>query len=154
MAEIDFAKLDSNNMVLDVICVTDTDIMVDGVVNEDAGIQFLVECTKHALWKMSDRGMYGGVNIKGGALLRKNAPTIGGTYDPAKDAFIPIKEHDSWTLNETTCLWEAPFELTQEQIGSYKHWWSETEQTYVGTTPENVDVKWNTETSAWENWTP
>ena len=25
-----------------------------------------------------------------------------------KDAFISIKPHNSWILNETTCCWEAP----------------------------------------------
>lgn len=40
--------------------------------------------------------------------LRKNYAGIGGTYDAAKDAFIPIKPFDSWVLDETTCLWEAP----------------------------------------------
>lgn len=40
--------------------------------------------------------------------LRKNYAGIGGTYDAAKDAFIPTKPFDSWVLDETTCLWEAP----------------------------------------------
>lgn len=40
--------------------------------------------------------------------LRKNYAGIGYTYDTTKDAFIPPKPYESWTLNETTCLWEAP----------------------------------------------
>ena len=32
----------------------------------------------------------------------------GYTYDASRDAFIPPKPYNSWTLNETTCLWEAP----------------------------------------------
>ena len=40
--------------------------------------------------------------------LRKNYAGIGFTYDTAKDAFIPPQPFTSWTLNETTCLWEAP----------------------------------------------
>ena len=40
--------------------------------------------------------------------LRKNYAGIGFTYDAAKDAFIPPQPFASWTLNETTCLWEAP----------------------------------------------
>jgi len=43
-----------------------------------------------------------------GVALRKNYAGIGFTYDVDKDAFIPPKPYDSWTLNETTCLWEAP----------------------------------------------
>ena len=40
--------------------------------------------------------------------LRKNYAGIGYTYDSARDAFIPPKPYNSWTLNETTCWWEAP----------------------------------------------
>ena len=40
--------------------------------------------------------------------LRKNYAGIGYTYDTAKDAFIPPQPFNSWTLNEDTCLWDAP----------------------------------------------
>ena len=40
--------------------------------------------------------------------LRKNYAGIGYTYDSARDAFIPPKPYNSWTLNETTCWWESP----------------------------------------------
>ena len=39
---------------------------------------------------------------------RKNYAGIGYTYDSTKDAFIPPQPFASWTLNETSCLWEAP----------------------------------------------
>ena len=38
---------------------------------------------------------------------RKNFAGKGYTYDKEKDAFIPPKPYTSWTLNDTTCLWEA-----------------------------------------------
>lgn len=40
--------------------------------------------------------------------LRKNYPGLEWTYDADRDAFYPPKPFDSWTLNETTCQWEAP----------------------------------------------
>jgi hypothetical protein len=40
--------------------------------------------------------------------LRFNYAGIGFTYDRERDAFIPPKPFASWTLNETSCLWEAP----------------------------------------------
>ena len=46
--------------------------------------------------------------VDDGTPLRKNYAGIGFTYDADKDAFIPPQPYDSWTLNETTCLWEAP----------------------------------------------
>ena len=43
-----------------------------------------------------------------GRPLRKNFAGIGYTYDAERDAFIPPQNYPSWTLNEDTCLWEAP----------------------------------------------
>jgi len=40
--------------------------------------------------------------------IRKNYAGIGFSYDATRDAFIPPKQYPSWTLNETTCQWEAP----------------------------------------------
>ena len=43
----------------------------------------------------------------GGIALRKNYAGIGYTYDANRDAFIPPRPSTgTWTLNETTCLWE------------------------------------------------
>ena len=40
--------------------------------------------------------------------LRKNYPSPNWTYDKDRDAFIPPCIFPSWTLNETTCLWDSP----------------------------------------------
>jgi len=42
------------------------------------------------------------------ASIRKNFAGKGYTYDSSKDAFIAPKPYASWTLNESTCKWEAP----------------------------------------------
>jgi len=59
--------------------------------------------------------------------LRKNYATIGYTYDSTRDAFIPPKPFDSWTLNETTCLWEAPTAMPDDD-NFYN--WNESTQTW------------------------
>ena len=46
--------------------------------------------------------------------IRKNYAGIGYTYDEERDAFIPPKPFESWTLNETTCLWQAPTPYPQD----------------------------------------
>ena len=43
--------------------------------------------------------------------FRKNYAGLGYTYDAERDAFIPPKPFNSWVLNETTCLWDAPIEM-------------------------------------------
>ena len=56
--------------------------------------------------------------------IRKNYAGVGYSYDEARDAFIPPKPFDSWTLNEETCNWEAPTPYPDDgQVYS----WDETE---------------------------
>ena len=45
---------------------------------------------------------------------RKNYAGIGYTYDRNRDAFIPPQPYVSWTLNEDTCLWDAPTPLPND----------------------------------------
>ena len=59
-------------------------------------------------WIQTSYNIHGGVHTLGGTPLRKNYAGIGFTYDATKDAFIPPKPYASWTLNEDSCLWEAP----------------------------------------------
>lgn len=59
--------------------------------------------------------------------LRKNFAGIDFTYDTSKDAFISPKPYNSWTLNNTTCLWEAPVASPSDD-GRYD--WNETDQTW------------------------
>jgi len=40
--------------------------------------------------------------------LRKNYAGIGYVYDSVRDAFYQPKPFESFTLNEETCIWEAP----------------------------------------------
>ena len=44
----------------------------------------------------------------GGVPLRKNYAGIGDTYDSVRDAFYGPQPYPSWSLNETSCIWEAP----------------------------------------------
>lgn len=44
----------------------------------------------------------------GGIPFRKNRASVGHTYDPDRDAFIPQKPYDSWVLNNETCQWNPP----------------------------------------------
>jgi hypothetical protein len=56
--------------------------------------------------------------------LRKNYAGIGYTYDAGRDAFIPPKPYASWTLNDTSCLWEPPVEYPTD--GATYRWDEET----------------------------
>lgn len=58
--------------------------------------------------------------VDDGTPLRKNYAGIGFTYDVDRDAFYAPQPFASWTLNETTCLWEAPVEYPDD--GSVYIW--------------------------------
>ena len=60
--------------------------------------------------------------------LRKNYAGIGYTYDRQKDAFISPKPFPSWTLNEQTCLWDAP---TPMPTDGKVYYWNESTKTWI-----------------------
>ena len=59
-------------------------------------------------WIQTSYNTQGGVHSDGGTPLRKNYAGAGMTYDSVRDAFIPPQPFNSWTLNEDTCIYEAP----------------------------------------------
>ena len=79
-------------------------------------------------WIQTSYNTFGGEHLLGGTPLRKNYAGIGFTYDATRDAFIPPQEFDSWTLNESTCLWEPP----------------------VAYPSDGKDYRWNETTTAWD----
>ena len=46
--------------------------------------------------------------------FRKNYAGIGYTYDSERNAFVPPKPFNSWVLDETTCLWDAPVPMPED----------------------------------------
>jgi hypothetical protein len=106
-----FAKLDENNIVLEVHSVHNNELLVNGVEVEAKGVAFLVMWSGgYPFWKQTS---YNGK-------FRKLFAGIGYTYDPSRDAFIPPKPYNSWTLNEDTCLWQPP--VAQPDDGNMYEW--------------------------------
>ena len=68
------------------------------------------------IYKRTSYNTRGGVHYQGdgtpsadqGKAFRKNYAGLGYTYDAGRNAFIPPKPFNSWVLNESTCLWDAP----------------------------------------------
>jgi hypothetical protein len=94
-----YAFLDENNIVTEVI-----------VGKEEGNFNWEQQygSFRGQLCKRTSYNTHGGVHQLGGTPFRKNYAGIGYTYDQTRDAFIPPKPFDSWTLNEDTCRWEAP----------------------------------------------
>jgi hypothetical protein len=82
-------------------------------------------------WIQTSYNTHGGQHNNGGTPLRKNYAGIGYTYDKTKDAFIPPQPYASWTLNDETCLWNAP---TPMPIDDKRYRWDETTTSWVEVT--------------------
>lgn len=92
-----FAKLDYNNVVLEVNVVNND--VLDPSNEEASGIAFLTEWSGgYTNWKQTSYNNN----------FRKNYAGIGYLYDASRDAFIAPKPYPSWILNEETCIWQAP----------------------------------------------
>ena len=120
-----YAYIDDNNLVTSVIVGPD-----EG--SEPEGVELWEE---YFSAKGKGRALRTSYNTRGGVhytdgepsedqskALRFNYAGIGFTYDPERDAFVPPKPFESWVLNESTCLWEAPLPYPDDG-GSYS--WNE-----------------------------
>jgi hypothetical protein len=118
-----FAKIGKGSKVERVEVVSN-----DIATTEQAGVDFLNNLygTNH-IWKQTSYNTLGGVHNLGGTPFRKNYAGFGYKYDQTRDAFIPPKRFQSWTLNETSCLWEAPVAYPTD---GQSYDWNETNQTW------------------------
>ena len=112
-----FTKLDENNIVLEVHVVSNAALNSDN--EEQSGIEFLTQWSNgYTNWKQTSYN----------ATFRKNYAGVGFTYDEELDAFIAPKPYESWILNETNCVWEAPVAYPSDDK-SYD--WNETTQEWI-----------------------
>lgn len=112
-----YAFLNMQNIVTEVIVGKDE---TDGPTNWEMHYGNFRE----QVCKRTSYNTRGGVHINGGVPFRKNYAGIGYTYDETRDAFIPPKPFNSWTLNEDSCLWEAPVAYPED--GEQYTWNEET----------------------------
>ena len=107
-----FAKIDDNNIVVDVIIADPYYIGLGEFGDPSKFIQTSYNTSegKHKL---------------DGNPLRKNFAGKGYTYDAGRDAFIPPKPFASWTLDEETCVWKSPVERSPDDANS--NWDEETQ---------------------------
>ena len=119
-----FAKLGSDNIV-ERVEVVHNNVATD----EQAGITFLQNLyNDSATWKQTSYNTLANTHKLSGTAFRGNYASVGYTYNEDIDAFIALKPFNSWTLNETTCLWEAPVQYPTD----------------------NQDYIWNESTTSWD----
>jgi hypothetical protein len=100
-------------------------VVVQVIVAEPEFFQTFVD-TSPGEWIQTSYNTHGGQHPEGRP-LRKNYAGIGFTYDRTRDAFIPPKPYASWTLNDTTCLWDAPTPMPTDGV----YTWDESTTSWV-----------------------
>lgn len=126
-----FAEIDKDGKVLRVI-VAEQDFIDSGAVGDPlnwvqtsyntSGGKYLRGTTEDERLALKQEGSSEDV----AARERKNFAGVGFTYDKARNAFIPPKPFDSWTLDEGTCQWEPPTKMPE--IGNWR--WNEELKTW------------------------
>jgi len=115
-----FAQLDENNVVTQVIVVSNDDCSdSNGVEVESIGVSF---CQKllgaDTNWKQTSYN----------SNMRVRYAGIGYSYNAELNAFVPPQPYASWTLDSGTADWVSPLgaapDLTDEQVEarSYYRW--------------------------------
>ena len=88
-------------------------------------------------WIQTSYNTRGGVHYKANSsepsedqskALRKNYAGIGYTYDRERDAFVPPRPFASWTLDEESCLWQAPVPYPNDDK---LYSWNEQDQAWI-----------------------
>lgn len=59
-------------------------------------------------WVQTSYNTHGGINKRTRIPIRKNYAGVGYTFDKVRDCFIAPKVFESWVLNESTAIYEAP----------------------------------------------
>jgi hypothetical protein len=95
-----FAKIE--NGIVTQVLVIEQDMIDSGVFGHAS------------LWKQTSYNTRGGIHYgqdgqpDGGVAIRGNYAGIGYIYDDTHDVFYAPQPFPSWTLNQTTWLWESP----------------------------------------------
>jgi len=150
-----YAKLDENNVVLDVI-VIDTNETLDenGNENEEKGRAFCELLTGHAKWKKTSYNTLGGIYYDNATnqphedqtkAYRLNFAQVGYVFNEELNGFVQgskNKKYPRMIINPTTGLWVMPWPSkpmpTDEQLDQYpletyyKKWfWHEIDREWV-----------------------
>ena len=135
-----FAKIDENNLVLTMLYL-DNSIVTDENGNEQESLG-QAHLEKHNNWPANQWIKYSRNTNKNkhssgdhSKAFRGNGASVGYTWMPEKNIFMPPKLYPSWVLNETDARWQSP-------IGD-----PPTQDTY---NPLTHFYRWNEDTTAWD----
>ena len=127
-----FAEIDSNSIVLRVVVIGDADCLdSDNNESEAVGIAFC-----RSLFGASTNWVKTSYNNR----IRYRFAGTGMKYDATNNVFYAVSPYASWTLNQTTWVWEPPVALPSDA-----GWDSFSSPT------QNVEYTWDESSRAWVN---
>ncbi len=117
-----FAKLDDNNLVIEVHRVHNNELLDEnGNESEAKGIAFLVNWSGgYTNWKQTS------YNVN----FRKNYAGPGYTYRADIDAFVPPQPYPSWTL-DADAKWQAPTPMPTDGTMESPYSWDEATTSWI-----------------------
>jgi hypothetical protein len=133
-----FAQIDENNVVTQVIVVSNDELMDNGMESEAKGVAFC-----QSLFGADTRWVQTSYNGN----IRKNYAGAGYVYDAALDAFVAPKpkQYPSWVLDDRTANWVPPlprptdtvYEWNEARIG-----WVLVSQPYPSWVAKGNPLRW------------
>tara|TARA_B100000902_G_scaffold339723_1_gene342091 strand:+ start:1312 stop:1737 length:426 start_codon:yes stop_codon:yes gene_type:complete len=132
-----YVFLDEDNMVVTAIVGVDEDDTSTLPEEFDSWEDFYAD-QKGMPCKRTSYNTIEGEHQDGKTPFRANYGGIGMFYDPVNDIFHNPQPYDSWTLNTTTGLWEAPIDYPNDETTSY--YWDE--EAYEGDTADPKTLGW------------
>lgn len=127
-----FAKIDENNIVQNIIVVSNEDCgNLEFPESEPVGQAFIASCGIEGNWKQTSYNTDGNQHTFGKTPFRGNYASIGGIYDPELDAFYTQKNSQYATLDLTTFKWALPPNNSTQTLNPNQYW------------------KWDEETASW-----
>lgn len=118
-----FAKIDENNIVIDVVKVPED--------QDYRGEAYMHEIGFPGRYVQTSYNTFGNEHLFGDTPLRGNYAGIGHVYDPDLDVFYRPRPNEDVSLNLTTYQWEYPIPYPTG-LAEYQY------------------AKWNTETKSWD----
>ena len=121
-----YAIIDENNIVINVVTgINETDTSQNW--EEFYGDFHTNLLSQNVYCKRTSYNTAANEHKFGRTPFRKNYAGIGYEYNLELDAFIVPQPFDSWSLNEETCVWEAPIPMpTDDNLYD----WNEETQTW------------------------
>lgn len=121
-----FAKIDNNNIVTEVLVIEQEQVNT-GLWGDPASFVQTSYNTRGGIYYTPNTDTPDPDQTK---QLRKNYAGIGYTYlpnGPDGEGFVPPKPYNSWVLNSSTYLWEAPIPMPQPNSPPYYSWDEDTQ---------------------------